>query len=235
MKIKKVISLTLATVLAVGTLSGCTTGLEGITMTTANTTEEGEPVEDITFDAMLYDNAGNNYLTVKGKTFNIKPNKIKQWGYSTDGNWESWYETSSVVSIEIDNQNVESCGSSVIFKDSRIKLHQMKSSYGAVESETQGDYSVNVNQGAVVNNYFNLRYWWYDTHKSTKGGKKKVVLIQSQDGYNIGAIEGNKVSWEVSTELPKTTLLTIDKKPLYIHRCNFVIIDSELIKNSIQE
>ena len=41
---------------------------------------------------------------------------------------------------------------------------------------------------------------------------------------------GKNVYWEVSTNLPKTTKLMIDKKALYLHRANFQIIDNKLIK-----
>ena len=55
-------------------------------------------------------------------------------------------------------------------------------------------------------------------------------MIQSQDGYNIGAFIGTDVTWEVAEKLPKTTKIIIDGLPLYIHRCNFTIIDSGLIE-----
>ena len=58
---------------------------------------------------------------------------------------------------------------------------------------------------------------------------QKLILIQSQDGYNIGAFMGNDVTWEVEENLPKTTKIMIDGLPLYVHRCNFTIIDSNLI------
>ena len=35
--------------------------------------------------------------------------------------------------------------------------------------------------------------------------------------------------WEVKTDLPKTTMLMIDNKALYIHRANFQIIDTKLL------
>ena len=43
-------------------------------------------------------------------------------------------------------------------------------------------------------------------------------------------IPKKKVYWEVEDDLPKTTKLMIDGKPLYIHRANFQIIDKKLLK-----
>ena len=85
---------------------------------------------------------------------------------------------------------------------------------------------------SVLKNYFALTNWWFDSHEKGQGGSK-LILIQSQDGYNIGVIEGDDVYWEVAEKLPKTTLLTVDDKPVYIHRCNFTIIDTALFDKAI--
>lgn len=183
----------------------------------------------LAYEALIYDNAGNNYVTFKGNSFTIKPNKVKQWGYNTNGSWESWYETSSVVSIEIDGHNIQSCGSSVIFKDSRLEILPFQNDIGEINTADKSEYSVEV-PAENFKDYFSLKHWWYDLHENGQGGAK-IVLIQSQDGYNIGAIEGNYVTWEVAEKLPKTTLIKIDDMPLYIHRCNFMIIDTALFDN----
>lgn len=41
---------------------------------------------------------------------------------------------------------------------------------------------------------------------------------------------GKDVSWDIPSNLPKTTMVTIDGKVLYVHRSNVSIIDTELIK-----
>ena len=56
------------------------------------------------------------------------------------------------------------------------------------------------------------------------------MLIQSQLGVPVCAYEGDDVYWEIPDDLPKMTKLMIDGKPLYIHRANFQIIDTELIQ-----
>jgi len=57
----------------------------------------------------------------------------------------------------------------------------------------------------------------------------RLVIIQSQLGNPICVFSGNDVSWDIPKNLPKTTMVTIDGKVLYIHRANFSIVDMELI------
>lgn len=188
--------------------------------------EETEEKPKVTYEVMMYDNSGNNYVTFKGNKFNITPNRVKQYGYSSDGKWTWWYETSSVMSIEIDGSYVQSCGSTVIFKDSQLEMDVLNS-IGTIDTSDGSGYSVNVS-GEDFKTYAGLKNWWLDFREKGQGDSK-AVLIQSQDGYNIGVIKGDKVKWEVLEDLPKTTLITIDDKPLYIHRCNFTIIDAKLL------
>lgn len=186
----------------------------------------------LTFEAQLYDNSGNNYVSFKGNNFNISPNKIEQYGYNTDGSWSSWYETSSVVSIEIDGNSIATCGSTVIFKDTRIEIQPLDANIGTLQA-SDSNKTENESSTSYVLDYLALTHWWFNNHKTSKGGSK-IVLIQSQDGYNIGVAEGNNVTWEVAEKLPKTTCITIDGKSLYIHRCNFTIIDTKLFDNVVE-
>ena len=61
-------------------------------------------------------------------------------------------------------------------------------------------------------------------------GTPKVVIICSQLGIPIAVYGGSKVYWEIPDDLPKMTKLNIDGKALYIHRANYILIDSEIIK-----
>lgn len=223
----KAIMLIMMCTVTVISFTGCAID-DSISLKVTNQSSENDSIE-LSYEALMYDNAGNNYVTFKGNNFTIKPNKVKQWGYSTNGSWDSWYETSSVVSIEIDGHSVQSCGSTVIFKDSRLEILPFQNEIGVLNSSDNSGYSVDI-PAENLKNYFSLTNWWYDLHENGQGGSK-IVLIQSQDGYNIGAVEGNDVTWEVAEKLPKTTLITIDEMSLYIHRCNFTIIDTDLFDN----
>lgn len=193
---------------------------------------ETETSDPITYEVMLYDNQGNNFLNFVGNQFTITPNKVEQWGWNTDGSWTSWYDTSSVVTIKVDGNYIQSCGSTVLLKDTRLEMLEIPGEFNAKEPESDNGYTVSVN-GEKINTYFGLTNWWYDMKEKGQHGEK-MVLIQSQDGYNIGAFIGDNITWEVQESLPKTTMIMIDGLPLYIHRCNFTIIDSELINNETE-
>ena len=60
-------------------------------------------------------------------------------------------------------------------------------------------------------------------------GKPMVVVIKSQTGAPIYVFSGRSVYWEVPDDLPKFTKLSIDGKPLYLHRANFQILDANLL------
>lgn len=60
-------------------------------------------------------------------------------------------------------------------------------------------------------------------------GTPKVVIICSQLGMPIAVYGGKDVYWEIPDDLPKTTKLTIDGKALYIHRANYILLNSNLI------
>ena len=200
--------------------------------TTTNTTVVTEeiPTEEpvvITYEAMLYDNQGNNFLNFEGTDFDITPNKVKQYGWDSDGSWTYWYDTSSVVTVEIDGKFIQTCGSTVIFKDTRLDMMDIPNELNASGPANTDGYSV-TEDGRAFETYTGLKNWWYDVKEEGQHGEK-MVLIQSQDGYNIGAIIGKDVTWEVSESLPKTTKIMIDELPIYLHRCNFTIIDSEFL------
>ena len=198
------------------------------TTITMSATENETATEDVTYEVEMYDNQGNNYITFQGHEFTISPNKVKQYGYNTDGSWTSWYETSSVVTIEVDGSYIESCGSTVIFKDTRLKMISIPDSL-KTESSTGDEYSVTVDNRTGAS-YIGLTNWWYDMKEKGQHGEK-IVLVQSQDGYNIGAFIGGDVEWKVEEKLPNTTRLIIDGYPVYIHRCNFTIIDTKLMQS----
>lgn len=57
-----------------------------------------------------------------------------------------------------------------------------------------------------------------------------MVIIQSQLGNPICVYSGDDVTWDIPKNVPKTTMVTIDGKVLYIHRANFSIVDMGLIE-----
>ena len=106
----------LKVVLMILCLAGC--GID--TTTTVNEADDNEGIS-LTYTADFYDNSGGRWLSVEGKSFSVSPNKVKTYSWDSDGSWISSYEMSSVMSIEIGGNHIESCGSTVIFADSRLE------------------------------------------------------------------------------------------------------------------
>ncbi|KXT75159.1 hypothetical protein STRDD10_00433 [Streptococcus sp. DD10] len=60
-------------------------------------------------------------------------------------------------------------------------------------------------------------------------GKKKIILIRSQNGTPLATYAGDKVSL-FGSDAPKTSELLIDGKRLVIYRCDYTIYDRELLE-----
>lgn len=162
----------------------------------------------------------------------MKPNKEKCYGYNTDGNWTYWYETSSIVTCYIDGHQIDSCGSTIIFKDKRIEPCDIKFDEINVSDE-YWDYesSIDVENKLSAEDYIKIRFWW-DTQKANgKTPKSRLVVVQSQKGNPITMFVGDEVTWSFSS-LPKTTHIVIDGMDLYLHRSNYAIIDTELLSSN---
>jgi hypothetical protein len=191
----------------------------------ASENTEAEEVK-IAYEANFYTNDGEIWFRTVGSKLDIQPNKVKEFGYNTDGSWTSWYETSSIISIYIDGKQVDSCGSTVIFADTALEPCDVDF-YGIVSDGSQ-DGNISAEESRF-SNYIKLSHWWYankDTHGKDAGSK--LIVIQSQTGKPIEMYMGKEVSWELGS-LPKTTLVNIDGKSLYIHRANFAVIDTDMI------
>lgn len=172
----------------------------------------------VSFECQFYDNYGEKFLTASGNKIGMTGNVIKESVInSADGSQSTEYSLSSVVTINVDGNQIQSCGDTVIFEENGLKP-DAEFQLRDIESSTDGSFSENTSISGIVNEYKNFF------------GKGQVVVIQSQLGVPICAYSGDDVYWEVRNDLPKTTKLMIDGKALYIHRANFQIIDKELIE-----
>jgi hypothetical protein len=130
--------------------------------------------------------------------------------------WISVDRGGDIARVTIDGKNMETTGSTVIFEGKGLKkladfsISETNSTSNSVMDIT----SISRNVNDFKNNF----------------GVSKVVVIQSQMGVPICAYGGNNVYWEIPEDLPKTTKLMIDGKPLYIHRANYVMLDTALLK-----
>ena len=154
-------------------------------------------------------------MTATGDRINIVGNPVETTSYSSDGEVITGYELSSVITINIDGEQIQSCGDTCIFEGNGLQpdaVFSQNDIYSYADSITDWTSIT-----GVVNKYKNMF------------GKSRVVVIKSQLGQPITAYSGDEVYWEIPDDLPKMTKLMIDGKPLYIHRANFQIIDTELL------
>ena len=80
-----------------------------------------------------------------------------------------------------------------------------------------------------MDDWYRIQRWWMgqkNLNNSSRGAR--LVIIQSQLGNPICVYSGDDVTWDIPKNLPKTTMVTIDGKVLYIRRANFSIVDMGL-------
>lgn len=195
-------------------------------------TEESEKVS-LTYTADFYDNNGGRWLSVEGKSFSISPNKVKTYSWDSDGSWISSYEMSSVMSIDIDGNSIESCGSTIIFADTRLEKQDIEFNSKISTSESSQsnvDSSISAPRDLRYEDYWKIKYWWITKNVNNKSKDARLVIVQSQLGNPICVYSGNEVTWDIPKNLPKTTEVMIDGMALYIHRANFAIVDTALFE-----
>lgn len=161
-----------------------------------------------------FDNFGEKVMQTHGEKINITPNIVEVKSYGDSG-WMTTKELSSAITINIDGNQMVSCGDTMIFYDNTLKP-EYDFSVEEIESSSNGIMDNTMISG-MVNEIKN------------KFGKPVVVVIKSQTGYPLYAFSGNSVYWEIPDDLPKFTKLSIDGHPMYIHRANFQIIDKSLL------
>ena len=155
-------------------------------------------------------------MTTTGDKINVSGNKIETTSYDSSGSVITGYELSSVITINIDGKQIQSCGDTCIFAQKGLEP-DVDFVQQDISSESSGKIDENTYISNIVNKYKN--YF----------GKSRVVVIKSQLGQPITAYSGDEVYWKIPEKLPKMTKLMIDGKALYIHRANFQIIDTDLL------
>lgn len=168
------------------------------------------------YDIYTYDNYGDLVLTTSGDKISITGNKTETTSYDSEGSKITGYDLSSVITITIDGDEIQSCGDTCIFEEDGLDA-EVDFTQEVINSQTDGSFDENTAVARFVNQYKNMF------------GKSRVVVIKSQLGQPITAYSGDDVYWEIPDDLPKMTKLMIDGKSLYIHRANFQIIDKELL------
>ena len=205
-RIKKVLCLMLV-LITVFSLSGCSW------LDSQIKDLKGELIGN-SFDISIYDNFGNNTLNISGDKVQVDANTVKVKSVDSEGNWSTTYEMSSVTTNTIDGNNMEQVGNTVIYAERG--LNKITDFELPTDIETSGGTFNLLDRN--INDIKNLI------------GTPKVVVISSQLGVPIAVYGGDKVYYEIPDDLPKMTKLIVDGKALYIHRANYIILDTNMIK-----
>lgn len=205
---KQVISI-ITIVIMLFSLSGCSMLESKINDLKGNLVGNG-------YDIYTYDNYSDKVLEMSGDKISITGNKTETTSYDSDGSKITGYDLSSVITITIDGDEIQSCGDTCIFVQDGLDA-EVDFTQEVIDSQTDGSLDENTAIARFINRYKNMF------------GKSRVVVIKSQLGQPITAYSGDDVYWEIPDDLPKMTKLMIDGKALYIHRANFQIIDKTLL------
>ena len=205
---KRVISI-ITIVVMLFSLSGCSMLESKINDIKGNLVGNG-------YDIYTYDNYGDKVLETSGDKISVTGNKTETTSYDSDGSRITRYDLSSVITITVDGDEIQSCGDTCIFVQDGLDA-EVDFTQEVIDGQTDGSLDENTAIARFVNRYKNMF------------GKSRVVVIKSQLGQPITAYSGDDVYWEIPDDLPKMTKLMIDGKALYIHRANFQIIDKALL------
>nr|WP_188367911.1 DUF5052 family protein [Enterococcus alcedinis] len=130
-----------------------------------------------------------------------------------DTNEES--KDSSVIKISVGSKEMHHVGSSMIIAETGLE--------NIFDDYTKTVDTTNMQRGIpILNSMINEKRNAFD-------GKKKVVLIRSQNGTPLATYAGDHVSL-YKTDVPKSTGLLIDGEYLFIYRCDYTIYDLALIE-----
>lgn len=202
MKKSKKLVMALSVTLVILNLTGCAM-LQDIVGT-----KKGQLVGQ-KFEISTYDHYANKTLTVSG-------NKVTVGLLENSSNFEvedTGYK-SNVLEITVNGDQMFQVGNTVIFAEKGLDMVEDYEVPEEIHVTTGGGF---VPFDRFVNDIKN------------KVGKEKTVIVSSQMGIPIGIFQGDEVYVTIPDNLPKMTRLNIDGKSLYIHRANYVILDTEMM------
>lgn len=149
-----------------------------------------------------YDDFGNLVFTIHGSKVTM------DCELDEDG------EVSSYIDITIDGHSWKHVGSTLVFAQKGVDL--ITDFQVPEDMEMSGSSTGLMAVDRTINEYANLF------------GKDLVVLVSSQNGTPVALFQGNDCYTEIPSDLPKTTLIHIDGKLVYVHRANVDILPAEL-------
>lgn len=157
---------------------------------------------------------GNDYLISQYDDFGNRIFQIKGDRVTMDCQMDENGEVSSYIDITIDGARWQHVGSTLVFAQEGADMITDFQLPEEMENDGSGTGLMAVDRR--INSYAN------------RFGKKMVVLVSSQNGTPIGLFQGDKCYTEIPGDLPKTTLINIDGKLVYVHRANVDLIPASL-------
>lgn len=153
-----------------------------------------------------YDDFGNLVFTIYGDRVTM------------DCELDENGEVSSYIDITIDGRSWKHVGSTLVFTQGGV---DMITDFQIPRDMTSDGTSTGLMAvDREINRYAN--YF----------GKDLVVLVSSQNGTPVALFQGDDCYTEIPADLPKTTLIHIDGKLVYVHRANVDILPAELFSDT---
>ncbi len=172
-------------------------------------TKKGELIGQ-RFEISAYDHYANKTLTLDGTKVTVG---LLENNANIDESSSGFQ--SGVLEITVNGNQMFQVGNTVIFAEDGLDMVE--------DFEVPEDITVDSGGGFVpIDRFIN--------DIKNKIGKRKTIIISSQMGIPIGVYQGKDVYVTVPDNLPKMTRLNIDGKSLYIHRANYLILDTDMIK-----
>lgn len=158
------------------------------------------------------------YNDYAGKTLEVQGSKITIGLLENNANFnveDTGFE-SSVLEVTVNGDQIFQVGNTMIVSEEGIdKVEDFEIEDELISSNSGGGY---VPLDRYINNIKN------------KIGKEKTIIISSSLGIPIAVYQGKDVYVTIPSDLPKMTRINIDGKTMYIHRANYIIIDTDMIK-----
>ena len=166
-----------------------------------------EEFKGLEMTIQTYDEESQMIDKVIGKSIMIK----------RDSTFDSDYESkdSSVIQVTVGESEMHHVGSSMIIAERGLEnVFDEYAKSVDIQEMQRGIPMIN----SMVNDF-----------RNSFTGKKKVILIRSQNGTPLATYAGDNVSL-YKTSVPKSTGLLIDGKYLFVYRSDYTIYDLDLIR-----
>jgi hypothetical protein len=166
---------------------------------------------------MTYDEDGNSMDNIHGQSIQVSMDqRFKEYSTSSDGSLIT--SPGSVLLMTVGPHTMSFVGSTMLWAQD------------GVSPVADATTKINVSNNQAGRPWLNRAY---EYNKNLWKGKAKTVFIRSQSGKPIAVYAASEVE-VFGTSIPKTTMLRLDGKRLFIYRADYSLVDTELLRLSSQ-